>query len=291
MPTEQPYLSVVVTARNDDHGGDLLKRMQIFTNGWIEQAVRHNFSSELIIVEWNPPEGRPSLREALSWPGHFGPCEVRFIEVPPEIHAHYEHAQVLPLYQMIGKNVGIRRARGRFILATNIDILFSDQLIEFLAQKRLQLGRMYRIDRHDAMSDVPLNASIDDQLEYCRTHLLRINAREGTFPVSVAGRRMLAREDIAAPDSGLTFGRGWFAPERLSENEIFRWVDNDAEICFSSEAGSHSVLKLNLQPGPGMDGLQMVLAVFEGGELIATTEVLQRSNISISLPVSSREHR
>ena len=29
---------------------------------------------------------------------------------------------------MIAKNVGIRRARGEFVLATNIDILFSSEL-------------------------------------------------------------------------------------------------------------------------------------------------------------------
>jgi hypothetical protein len=59
---------------------------------------------------------------------------VRFIQVPPEIHRKFRHADHLPLYQMIAKNVGIRRARGRFILVTNIDILFSDELVSFLAK-------------------------------------------------------------------------------------------------------------------------------------------------------------
>lgn len=181
-----PYLSLVVTARNDDHGGNLLRRMQIFINGWMNQSRRHNLPSELIIVEWNPPKDRPPLREALSWPEHVGPCEVRFIEVPSELHARYQHAQSLPLYQMIAKNVGIRRAHGQFILATNIDILFSDELVAFLAKRCLDSDRMYRIDRHDVMSDVPLDGSIEQQLEYCRTHLLRLNSREGTFQVDRA---------------------------------------------------------------------------------------------------------
>lgn len=178
-----PYLSLVVTARNDDHGGNLLGRMQIFVNGWMAQCRRHDLPSELVIVEWNPPPDRPRLREALQWPPDLGPCEVRFIEVPAEMHSRYIHAQTLPLYQMIAKNVGIRRARGRFILATNIDILFSDELVAFLAKRSLDPARMYRIDRHDAMGDVPSDASLDEQLEYCRTHLLRLNSREGTFPL------------------------------------------------------------------------------------------------------------
>jgi hypothetical protein len=48
----------------------------------------------------------------LRWPVDLGRCEVRFIEVPPELHARYAHGAALPLYQMIAKNVGIRRARG-----------------------------------------------------------------------------------------------------------------------------------------------------------------------------------
>src|ERR1035441_681609 len=125
---EAPYLSVVVTARNDDHGGNLLRRMQVFVDAWINQAKRHNLSSELIVVEWNPPAGRRRLADALRWPGDTGPCDVRILEVPPEVHARYRHAAALPLYQMIAKNVGIRRARGEFILATNIDLLFSHEL-------------------------------------------------------------------------------------------------------------------------------------------------------------------
>ena len=120
--TGEPYLSVVVTARNDDHGGNLLGRMQAFVNGWIAQARRFQVPSELIVVEWNPPPARPRLREALHWPEDLGPCEIRFIEVPPELHRRYAHAEALALYQMIAKNAGIRRARGRFVLATNIDI-------------------------------------------------------------------------------------------------------------------------------------------------------------------------
>jgi hypothetical protein len=176
-----PYLSLVATARNDNHGGDLLGRMQIFVSAWLEEARRYDISSELIIVEWNPPPDRPRLAEVLSWPENFGPCEVRFIEVPPELHRRQGHAEVLPLYQMIAKNVGIRRASGRFVLATNIDIVFSLELASFLAEGKLQPGRMYRIDRHDVSSGVPRPASLGEQLDYCRDHVIRVNRREGTF--------------------------------------------------------------------------------------------------------------
>src|ERR1700722_20937716 len=123
----QPYLSVVVTTRNDDHGGNLLGRTQAFVNGFLSQCRRHKVPAELIIVEWNPPPDRPPLAEALQWRDSEGWCQVRIIAVPLEIHQRWRTWKALPLYQMTAKNVGIRRARGEFVLATNIDILFSDE--------------------------------------------------------------------------------------------------------------------------------------------------------------------
>ncbi len=188
MLDSRPYLSLVVTARNDDHGGKLLSRMQAFVNGWIGQCKRHNLHSELIIVEWNPPAGRPNLSEAISWPRDAYPCQIRIIQVPPEVHAHYRYASQLPLYQMIAKNAGIRRSQGDFVLASNIDIIFSDELMRYLAGGNLRAGCFYRIDRHDVMGDVPAEGTVEEILAYCESHLLRVNSREGTFRLTTTGR-------------------------------------------------------------------------------------------------------
>jgi hypothetical protein len=177
---ETPYLSVVATARNDNHGGDLLRRMQLFVSGFLEQCRDRALPAELVLVEWNPPPDRPRLAEALSWPRLGGPCRVRIIEVGAAIHGRYEHADRLPLFQMIAKNAGIRRAEGRFVLATNIDILFSDRLMRYLAARRLRPGRMYRVDRHDVPTEIPLAAPLADRFDYCRRHVFRVHAREGT---------------------------------------------------------------------------------------------------------------
>lgn len=177
--TQTPYLSVVAAARNDNHGGNMLRRMQIFINGLLEQCRRYQLSAELIIVEWNPPSDKPRLAEALTWSKKDELCQIRIIEVPPDVHQQFNHSATLPLFQMIAKNVGIRRARGEFVLATNIDLLFSDELFSFLASKQLKSGKMYRLDRYDVESEVPLEASLEEQLEYCKTHLIRINRRDG----------------------------------------------------------------------------------------------------------------
>ena len=177
--TETPYLSIVTTARNDNHGGNMLRRMQIFINGVIEQCRRHQLPAELIIVEWNPPVDKPRLTQALSWSVENSPCAVRIIEVPPDVHQQLKYSDSLPLFQMIAKNVGIRRARGQFVLATNIDLLFNDDLFKFLASRQLRAGKLYRLDRYDVSSDVPLEAPLEEQLAYCEQNILRINHRDG----------------------------------------------------------------------------------------------------------------
>jgi hypothetical protein len=248
---EAPYLSVVATARNDDHGGNLLHRMQIFVDSWINQAKRHNLSSELILVEWNPPRERKSLADALHWPDDTGPCQVRIIEVPPELHARYHYGAVLPLYQMIAKNAGIRRARGQFIVATNIDVIFSDELVRYLASGSLEKGRMYRIDRTDVMSDVPENGSLDDQLEYCRTHLVRLCAREGTYKFTPEGLRQNQPIDIVSPESGIHCGEGFCPVEIYAPDAAFRWIGEEVELVCRVPAGG-GLLEFEVEPGPGV---------------------------------------
>jgi hypothetical protein len=284
----QPYLSVVVTTRNDDHGGNPLGRTQAFINGLIGQCRRHRLQAELIIVEWNPPADRPPLVNVLNWPDDEGFCDVRIIQVPPELHQRFHHWQAMPLYQMIGKNVGIRRSRGEYVLATNIDILFSDELMRFIAEKRLQPGKMYRVNRWDVMADVPVNGSVEEQLAYCETHLIRLNAREGTFRVGQDGMRLLEANDIASPTGPVKLGGGWFERE-LSGDEPFRWADNDAEFIISP-ASHPRLLVLDVEPGPGVNMGPLPLELRDDtGKVMAEIRVKRRSVVTFALPVSESE--
>lgn len=285
MTESTRYLSLVVAARNDDHGGNQLGRMQAFLNGWLAQCKKHGLSSELIIVEWNPPGDRPSLTEVLRCPADPASCSVRFIQVPPEIHQGYRYASVLPLYQMIAKNVGIRRARGKFVLATNVDILFSDELVQYFAEGHLHPGRMYRIDRFDVMRDVPADDLVEEQLAYCRSHLIRINAREGTHRLTANGLRALETHDIAPPDSGISFGRGWYAVEHHSEQEVFRWVENIAEVLVRIPFSPPPSLYFEIEPGPGVGSQIFDLQILdEDQHLQAHTSIAGPARITLRLP-------
>ena len=286
----QPYLSVVVTTRNDDHGGSLLGRTQAFVNGLLSQCRRHKVPAELIIVEWNPPPDRPPLSEALHWRDSDGWCQVRIIEVPLEMHQRWRTWKALPLYQMTAKNVGIRRARGEFVLATNIDILFSDELMQLLAERRLDPGKMYRVNRWDIMSDVPVNGTVEEQLAYCNSHLIRLSAREGTFRVKPDGSRLIEANDIVAPEGPVQLGKNWFHRE-LSGDEAFRWVENDAGLTITSH-GAEGLLVCDIEPGPGMNRHPLRIELRdEAGRVIADALVKRRSVVAFAIPAGNGEAR
>jgi hypothetical protein len=169
-------LSVVACSRNDNHGGSLTARTQHFIDGFVAQCKRHGLRAELILVEWNPPADRVPLRKELRWPSDSGPCDIRIITVPSEVHQTFSHADKIPLFQMIAKNVGIRRARGRFVLATNIDILFSDGVIRFM-RDRLRPGVLYRTARADIPAKVPSGGNFSKVLQFCESEAFRIHGR------------------------------------------------------------------------------------------------------------------
>jgi hypothetical protein len=194
----EPYLSIVVCTRNDNHGGDLNQRTQIFLNGLAAQIERWCIPSELIIVEWNPPTDRQPVATEFIWPNTPW-LEIKTIEVSPDLHRRYRHAEKIPLYQMIGKNVGIRRARGQFILATNIDLLFSNSLMRFISERRLEKNTFYRCDRVDVDRDVPFG-SLDEQLEFCRTHVIRIGRKDMMWLVPKAARSRTINDVVRIVD-------------------------------------------------------------------------------------------
>jgi hypothetical protein len=173
----KPYLSVVAASRNDDHGGDPLTRTQIFINSFTRQCEKYRLAAELIIIDWNPVVDRPGLAAVLSVLSETEYCRTRVITVPAALHDRLKYSDKLPFFQMIAKNVGIRRAQGNFILATNIDIIFSDELIRFIAKQKLEPKKLYRVDRYDIKSGISQELTLDETLEYAWANPIRANRR------------------------------------------------------------------------------------------------------------------
>jgi hypothetical protein len=174
---DSPYLSVVAASRNDDHGGDPLVRTQIFINMFARQCEKYRMPAELILVDWNPVPGRPGLAAVLTVPPETTFVRGRVITVPTALHQRLKYADKLRFFQMIAKNVGIRRARGEFILATNVDILLSDELISFIGHRCLDRGKVYRVDRCDIRNGMPGDVLLDEALEYAWNNAIRSHTR------------------------------------------------------------------------------------------------------------------
>jgi len=267
-----PPLSIVAASRNDSHGGNLLERMQLFLDSLLYQCKRYNLNIELILVEWNPPYKRKRLKNALIWPSDPGPCRVRIIQVPPQVHKQFRHSENLSLFQMLAKNVGIRRAFGKYILATNIDILFSDELIRYLASGRLSKKCYYRVDRYDVELKITPNIAPESLLDLCKQNVIRICAwegihdlREGRFysihhPMDWRRRIRERMQDLgmapvnhptplhtnACGDFTLMSRENWFALRGYPELEIFSFHLDSLGI----HAAYHSGLKEKILKDP-----------------------------------------
>jgi hypothetical protein len=170
-------LSVVTVSRNDDHGGNPAERTQRHIDCLYQQANNFQREIEYIMVEWNPPVDRPPITEAVDFHTPTKYWHPRIITVPPDIHYTFKHSGKLPLFQMIGKNVGIRRANGNYILVTNVDILIDIHTFLYITEEsNLQPGTSYRVDRIDIEPNIPV-VHPDYMLQWCDTHILRRNAK------------------------------------------------------------------------------------------------------------------
>jgi hypothetical protein len=74
---------------------------------------------------------------------------------------------------MIAKNVGIRRARGRFVLSTNIDILFSDDCFKKFKEKKFEENHFYRTIRADVPRRIMERKNFDEQQRFAEGNIIK----------------------------------------------------------------------------------------------------------------------
>lgn len=113
-------LSIVTTGRNDDYGGDFAARIFAALGRNQAEAKRAGVSVEWLFVEWNPPDA-----DYLSY--ELAPRGCTCFVVDPRWHEKLI-APGRTFSRGFAKNVGIRRAMGDWILSTNPDVVFSEQV-------------------------------------------------------------------------------------------------------------------------------------------------------------------
>lgn len=163
---QTPYLSIVVTGRNDDFGGDFNGRFFRALEFNHDELTRAGISYELVFVEWRPIAGAPYLASVLEERfSYLGPSRLRSYVVDPTYHEALSLNPRLQFQEFIAKNVGIRRSRGQFVLTTNTDIYLSRGVLGCLSARSLDEGILYRAARCDLKSHSDVSRVDWGQLE------------------------------------------------------------------------------------------------------------------------------
>jgi len=143
-----PKISFIVTARNDDYGGNWINRINAFIKVLIYQTNRTKLACELVFVEYNPPLDKKHIYEELTVENN-NFLSLRFVTVPKSFHETLPRHQEVTVCEFIGKNIGMRRSHGEWIIATNPDVLYGDDLFDFFANGTLDTKKFYRVNRID----------------------------------------------------------------------------------------------------------------------------------------------
>ncbi len=206
-------LSVVTAGRNDNHGGNFLQRMFWSVRSLSHIAKSPSISMEYICVEWNPDENNLPLHslEHIWKPLIHDKFSMRFIVVPNNVHQTIRNSDKLNFFQMIAKNVGIRRAKHNTILATTSDVIFNSMFSEIFSNHASRADRFYRCRRVDVDNGMNQNIGLAQQLQYCADHILR------TYEPPKGGRIYME----ACGDFTMALNKAWATTRGYLELPIF----------------------------------------------------------------------
>lgn len=193
MKVHGPYLSVVLTGRNDNYGGDFNERFLRALGFNHRHLAEAGIDYEVVFVEWAPVAGRPYLAELLAEQLPEMASTIRTFVVDAR---YQETASLNPSVRFLefsAKNVGIRRARGAFVLSTNTDVHLSRGIVEILARRELAERTLYRATRADLKLGSDLTHLDWDLLEDERNHAEFVQIRPPLYPGASGDFQLLDR--------------------------------------------------------------------------------------------------
>jgi len=136
-------LSAVIVSRNDNYGGNLIERSSYCFNSMIDTF------DEVFYIDWNS-ETKSLLNEVkqnIQFKGNF-----HHIVIEPKIAKMLTNfdTEAQKCCEVLGRNIGIRRATGDWIISTNIDIIAPrrNDLEDTINQ--LDKNTFYTVSRRDA---------------------------------------------------------------------------------------------------------------------------------------------
>jgi hypothetical protein len=146
----EPFLSIVLTGRNDGYGGDFVARFARTLRFNHQQLVARGIAHEVVFVEWAPPADRPLLRDVLlDTAPEIDRDVLAWYVVAPEYQTVLSQNPRLEYLEFLAKNAGIRRARGHVVLTSNCDVYFGRRVLDAIEGGELRPRVLYRAPRHD----------------------------------------------------------------------------------------------------------------------------------------------
>lgn len=177
--TTAPYLSVVGFARNDSYTAGYHQRLERSLGFLARQLERHAVPAEIVIVEWNPPSDRPLLADDLKVPSDLAHVTIRFVIVDGKYHRQSAGWQSRGMHGSNAANVGLRRARGTFVLHKLMDTYLSEPIVALIAKRELREDAQYRCDRLEVKIEGDDWLALPDEriLEELSKHAVARNTR------------------------------------------------------------------------------------------------------------------
>ena len=149
----RPYLSIVLTGRNDGYGGDFVKRFLASLQFNHRELSGRGVSHEFVLVEWAPVAGAPLLADLVE--ARCPPpvsAALRTVVVDAAYHEAMTLNPLLRFHEYLAKNVGVRRARGEYILVSNCDVILGRHILAQLERRSLEPQVVYRAPRRDLVA-------------------------------------------------------------------------------------------------------------------------------------------
>ncbi len=147
-------------------------------------------SYELVFVEWRPVRGRRLLADLLRQHVPQVASRLTTYEVDERYHDAFSQNQRLQFHEFIAKNVGIRRAAGSYVLATNTDIYLSRSVVHLIARQTLRPMVLYRATRVDLKQGLDTTNLDEDVLGDPRNHTV-VNHLTPPFFTNASGDFLL----------------------------------------------------------------------------------------------------
>jgi hypothetical protein len=126
-------VSFILTGRDDGYTGDFITRFAVALKKNIEILYRHELDWEIIVVDYNPIDGKflkdnEQLKDLLD--------DERVVNIIVDQSVLIDDG--LPkngFYEYFGKNCAALKASGEFLFMTNADIIISNETVLFLKDK------------------------------------------------------------------------------------------------------------------------------------------------------------